>query len=604
MAMQGNKRAAEGSPTSDNRQSTSDTSNYSRNASASNEPDGIREARNLLEQIFTDIDKMPQSEEGMAFINDLKKKKEAMEGLYKEKFVVTVLGRTGAGKSSLLNAILGEKKLLPCCTINACTSVIIQLEANMANSKYEAEIEFIPEADWRQELQSIDELLSDEKDMDKQTAEMLKSKIRALYGNDGVGKNVEILMEMQNFSHLFEAGKEYLSSDNVSEFSAQIKNFVYGGTSIKRGYTTQYWPLVKCVIIKVPNAQDLLGNLVLVDVPGSGDWNKARDKMWEASICSCSSVWVVADIDRAAADRDAWNILDSSINYLGPNGQCQSISFICTKTDNISSSYELEDEDCVTDGEATSAQTREQWKRACILDRNIRAKKIIEDDVCDQYEQLGKIEVFTVSAEEFRKPDSVLRPEETEIPQLRALLKKLNAEQSDKRTKSYILDAFGIISLIRVKNSAQKKTILEMEQTFARILEPELQIIRQFMLNTKETFDNILKLATAKSANLCAERMLNVIAPAGTWMGYHQTLKSACRNGGFRRSKNGGITELNFTLATTMYDAICETFHEVFSMGVNKKSLFKKIEDFNIISDSLQNCMSQQHVDFIKTQVC
>lgn len=62
-----------------------------------------------------------------------------------KKELVGVFGRTGAGKSSLINAIIGEKNLLPTGSIHACTSVMIKVEANMENSDYEAQIEFIPE---------------------------------------------------------------------------------------------------------------------------------------------------------------------------------------------------------------------------------------------------------------------------------------------------------------------------------------------------------------------------------------------------------------------------------------------------------------------------
>ena len=62
--------------------------------------------------------------------------------------LVGVFGRTGAGKSSLINAIIGEKDLLPSGDTSACTSVMIQVQANMESypndSKYIAEIEFIP----------------------------------------------------------------------------------------------------------------------------------------------------------------------------------------------------------------------------------------------------------------------------------------------------------------------------------------------------------------------------------------------------------------------------------------------------------------------------
>lgn len=57
--------------------------------------------------------------------------------------VVGVFGKTGAGKTSLINAVIGVKKLLPSGDVDACTSVMIKVEGNTHSSKYEAEIEFI-----------------------------------------------------------------------------------------------------------------------------------------------------------------------------------------------------------------------------------------------------------------------------------------------------------------------------------------------------------------------------------------------------------------------------------------------------------------------------
>ena len=57
--------------------------------------------------------------------------------------MVGVFGRTGAGKSYLINAVIGENNLLPSGSVSACTSVMIKVEANMLNSKYQADIEFI-----------------------------------------------------------------------------------------------------------------------------------------------------------------------------------------------------------------------------------------------------------------------------------------------------------------------------------------------------------------------------------------------------------------------------------------------------------------------------
>ena len=50
---------------------------------------------------------------------------------------------------------------------------------------------------------------------------------------------------------------------------------------------------------------------------------------------SCSTVWIVTESIRAAADRDAWEILESASSLMGNGGECQQIHFICTKSDLI-----------------------------------------------------------------------------------------------------------------------------------------------------------------------------------------------------------------------------------------------------------------------------
>ena len=60
-----------------------------------------------------------------------------------KKELVGIFGKTGAGKSSLINAVIGKKNLLPSGSISACTSVMIKVEANMQSENYEVDIEFI-----------------------------------------------------------------------------------------------------------------------------------------------------------------------------------------------------------------------------------------------------------------------------------------------------------------------------------------------------------------------------------------------------------------------------------------------------------------------------
>ena len=49
----------------------------------------------------------------------------------------------------------------------------------------------------------------------------------------------------------------------------------------------------------------------------------------------CSTVWTVADIDRAAANKESWMILKRASHHIGNGGECQRIHFICTKSDHF-----------------------------------------------------------------------------------------------------------------------------------------------------------------------------------------------------------------------------------------------------------------------------
>ncbi|KAF1379495.1 hypothetical protein PFLUV_G00176640 [Perca fluviatilis] len=180
--------------------------------------------------------------------------------------VVGVFGKTGSGKSFLINAVIGEMNLLPTGSVCACTSVMIEVKANTQNKTYQADIEFIT------------------KEAEKLSTTLVGfTKVTRRNSKD-------------------EEGKRW------------------------------YWPLVKCVTIKVPN-NDLLRHVTLVDLPGNGDRNKSRDNMWKQVVGSCSTVWIVTDIDRAAAEKEAWQILESASSLMGNGGECQHILFICSKSD-------------------------------------------------------------------------------------------------------------------------------------------------------------------------------------------------------------------------------------------------------------------------------
>jgi ATPase subunit of ABC transporter with duplicated ATPase domains len=58
--------------------------------------------------------------------------------------VIGVVGDTGAGKSSMLNALLGEEEVLPQNGMRACTACVVEV-SYAPSSAYTAEIDFVSE---------------------------------------------------------------------------------------------------------------------------------------------------------------------------------------------------------------------------------------------------------------------------------------------------------------------------------------------------------------------------------------------------------------------------------------------------------------------------
>uniref|UniRef100_A0A096LRK3 SAM domain-containing protein n=1 Tax=Poecilia formosa TaxID=48698 RepID=A0A096LRK3_POEFO len=148
----------------------------------------LSEVRNIMEDITA---KLQDDSDLNKFL------KEKIENLETEKReLVGVFGKTGAGKTSLINAVLEEENLLPCGRVKACTSVMIKVEANRHNKKYEAEIEFISPEDWEDELGSLLCIIQDNDDYDtREEYRDALDKLSALYGEEWRGKSCKQLMD-------------------------------------------------------------------------------------------------------------------------------------------------------------------------------------------------------------------------------------------------------------------------------------------------------------------------------------------------------------------------------------------------------------------------
>ncbi|XP_061071666.1 nuclear GTPase SLIP-GC-like [Conger conger] len=320
-----------------------------------------KEAISLLEIQLKDVSS--REEKTMSFLEDLKEKISGLkENNWKETIHIGLFGKTGAGKSSLINAIVQEELLPASGDTEACTSTFVHVQANTESSKYKADIEFISIEDWKSELHFLLELLENENDQqstektdeEEEMVKMAKEKITAIYGEEGLERNYDELVGARWFPVILGTSMKTLTFDTADELSEGIECYIRSDTESDTNEGKQIWPLVKRVTISLPKSPALLEGIVLVDLPGAGDVSKCRSDMWKECLSQCSSVWIVNEMNRALSEKVADEIFNTSLRTIAGGGECHNVTFICTKTDvikpkEIKKKYRLRDEDLKID---------------------------------------------------------------------------------------------------------------------------------------------------------------------------------------------------------------------------------------------------------------
>lgn len=287
--------------------------------------------------------------------------------------VVGVVGNTGAGKSSVINAMLDEERLVPTNCMRACTAVVTEMSWNDSNdpfSKYRAEIEFITPADWAKEVATLlKEFLTENGTLSREVSDQNSdagiawAKFHAVYpkiARDTLDRcSVASLMAEQGLSVLGTTKK--VNAAQAHRFYYELQKYVDSKEKVtkkdkdkdkekqKRLTEMEYWPLIKVVKIYT-KAFALSTGAVIVDLPGVHDSNAARAAVAQGYIKQCTGLWIVAPITRAVDDKAAKTLLgDSFKTQLKYDGGFSSVTFICSKTDDISiteaiDTLELEEE--------------------------------------------------------------------------------------------------------------------------------------------------------------------------------------------------------------------------------------------------------------------
>ncbi|ROW14908.1 hypothetical protein VPNG_03302 [Cytospora leucostoma] len=363
---------------------------------------GVETARGILDAIRLPMADSKQREqlEWLKAIDQLKTKSK------RTRTVIAVCGSTGAGKSSLINAVLDEAKLMPVNGYRACSATITEIsynESEIPEEKYRAEVEFISPEDWVSELQLLWGDLVDDNQLSSAyldanaEAGIAYAKIKAVYPDLTremiVKSKPEELANRKSVTAVVGKARKFAYS-NAGDLYLALQKYLDSKEKGTKGSTTKpqdmaFWPLIKVVRVYC-KADCLSSGAVLVDLPGIHDANAARSAVASRYMAECSAIFVAAPIRRAADDKAAHDLMGrGSRLQLKLDGIYSNVTFICTMTDAIelSESIEAFDED---------GQIQAILSRGDELDKAVREKK----DTLKQLEQQADEIEFALEAVE------------------------------------------------------------------------------------------------------------------------------------------------------------------------------------------------------------
>ncbi|XP_067392505.1 nuclear GTPase SLIP-GC-like [Emydura macquarii macquarii] len=521
------------------------------------------------------------------------KNKSSLDPIY-----IVLFGCTGAGKSSLLNAIIEQQFFLPVSDREACTSCMVQVSNQGKN--YEAKIHLLSLQEWKEELKNLVELVKkpeeeegeqeEEEEEEGDVGEAVQ-KLRALYGKDAEARSYEDLLRAKLLVNIPAKKCILLKAAQAEELSDKLDPYIrcHNDQDVEEpaqddvGTKMRLWPLIKYVEVTIPKSDVIPEGVVFMDIPGTGDYNSERDEMWKESINKCSVIWVISNIERVLGDKVHEVLLTESIKaYQG--GMCSDIALVATKSDN------LQLDECRRKRRVNNK--RIETKHDAILERNTTVKekkshgmkRKLKRTLPSDSEILHKPDlVYTVSATEYWR-EKHLTKEETEIPKLREYVRNIYLKEKKQLLMDYVTEALGIVLLAENFNSTQDMVNHYEQSDLETFVEEKIKALEKEIEKCFAHLEQPLNEGVEEAKSSHQKAFFQLLTQDTGYQGFHRTLKAVCQKNGVYASRIFARIDLNSALAQPIYDKINPMFANIFRIQKGTRASLKPCLDMFKVS--------------------
>ncbi|KAM9382252.1 nuclear GTPase SLIP-GC [Phaethornis superciliosus] len=623
---------------------------------------GYKEMRNKLNKNldaamaklseFLSTQDLHERREGVEYLKD--RLESLKPDVWLEPIYIGVFGSTGAGKSTLLNAIIHKQFFLPVSGNQSCTSCVVQI--NTADSvHHEAKIYLLTYEEWKEELKDLVALADKEEDEESNERYEAVLKISTIYGEGAETKSYEELCRMKPLIPIPSQGCISFKERNEKELSKKMNPYIRAQSihhEAEEGAGEENkikvpWPLLRNVEVTIPRLQELPEGVILVDIPGMGDFNRKRDTMWKENINKCSVIWVVNAMERIQGDRTHEMVLKEGMKAFRC-GMCKDISLVVTKADDMDiNEYRRE------------TNNNHINKHDAILERNqnvkkkkkIVMKKNLEKNLPRDSEVLQKDDlIYTVSSREYWNGETLSRAE-TEIPKLREYIQAFSRAQRRNKLMEHVKEALGTFSLIRSLQSnrdpqhdtytrnccpkalpwaqldcisysftCQKPLLVAQGDQFhpsQEARENELKVLIQQKINEldkdiKKCFEPLeqhLQEGVGQAKKLCKKNTDKVLQQSRGGQGFHKTLKALCVKNGEYTSRTFGRIDMNMCLAQPIYDKIDMSFGNIFRIQMGTRTTLTsclamaKEDTKRQVQEAMKNYPVMETLSFLQQEI-